>query len=186
MGEVSSERREERREKCLGCGTGISGSSTGFFVRSGMSLSLSIISFSLTFVLTIEMLQVELLVDRNMDDPTLPDVPELVVLYGQLLYIAHVTLPKNRKLKVEEDCEALLGMVRFCKDARGDASLRPVWYTEMGVLQAVNISTIQCAVGRVRVAGTPKRWGILDVNYGCASTTFLEDDDDAADASDDD
>jgi hypothetical protein len=140
----------------------------------------------LCLVLIIEILQVELLVDRNMDDPTLPDDPELVVMYGQLLYIAHVTLPKNQKLKVEEDCEALLGMVRFCKDARGDASLRPVWYTDMGVTQAVNISTIQCAVGRVRVTGTPNRWGILDVNYGCATTSFLEDDDDAADASDDD
>ena len=132
-----------------------------------------------------ENLKVELLADRNMDDPTLPDDPELVVLYGQLLYIAHVTLPKDQKLKIKEDCEALLGLVRFCKGARGDASLTPVWYTNMGAMQMVNISTIQCAVGRVCVSGTPNRWGILDVNYGCATTIFLEDGDDATGTLDD-
>lgn len=135
----------------------------------------------LCLVLIIETLKVELLADRNMDDPTLPDDPELVVLYGQLLHIAHVTLPKDRKLKIKEDCEVLLGLIRFCKDARGDAALRPVWFTKMGAVQMVNISTIQCAVGRVCVSGTPNRWGILDVNYGCATTTFLEDGDDALD-----
>jgi hypothetical protein len=147
-----------------------------------MSRSLGIVYYHFHSSLTSS--QVELLVDRNTEDSTLPDVPELVVLYGQLLYIVHITLPKSKKLKVQEDCEVLLGMVRFCKNARGDAALRPVWYTEMGVTQAVNISTIQCSVGQVKVAGTPSRWGILDVNYGCASTTFLEDENDAGDASD--
>jgi hypothetical protein len=28
----------------------------------------------------------------------------------------------------------------------------------------------QCAVGRVKVG---VRWGIIDLNYGCASTTFM-------------
>jgi hypothetical protein len=49
----------------------------------------------LHLVLIIENIQVGLLVDRNMDDPTLPDDPELVVMYGKLLYIAHVTLPRR-------------------------------------------------------------------------------------------
>ena len=71
----------------------------------------------LFLVLIIENLKVELLADCNMDNPTLPDDPELVVLYGHLLYIAHVTLPKDQKLKIREDCEALLGLVHFCKDA---------------------------------------------------------------------
>ena len=62
----------------------------------------------LFLVLIIENLKVELLADHNMDDPTLPDDPELVVLYGQLLYITHVTLLKDQKLKIKADCEALL------------------------------------------------------------------------------
>jgi hypothetical protein len=43
----------------------------------------------------------------------------------------------------------------------------------MGNMIAVNISTIQCAVGRVKVG---ERWGILDLNYACANTSFLDDD----------
>jgi hypothetical protein len=46
----------------------------------------------------------------------------------------------------------------------------------MGNTIAVNISTIQCGVGRIKVG---KRWGILDLNYGCASTTFRDEDEDA-------
>jgi hypothetical protein len=43
----------------------------------------------------------------------------------------------------------------------------------MGNKIAVNISTIQCAVGRVKVG---EKWGILDLNYACANTTLLDDD----------
>jgi hypothetical protein len=112
-------------------------------------------------------------VDRNTDDPELPDEPELQVFYGQLLYIARITLPANRKIKMHQECDVLLGMVHLCKDAIGDASIRPVWYKEMGNKIAVNVSTIQCAVGRVKVG---EKWGILDLNYACANTTFLDDD----------
>jgi hypothetical protein len=93
------------------------------------------------------MFQVELLADENADDAMLPDIPQLQVYYAQLLYIARVTIPQNNKIRVVEDSEALLGIVRWCKGAVGDASLRPVWYTEMGSIAAVNIATIQCAVG---------------------------------------
>jgi hypothetical protein len=112
-------------------------------------------------------------VDRNADDPALPDEPELQVFYGQLLYIARVTLPANRKIQMRRECDVLLGIVQLCKDAIGDASIRPVWYKDMGNKIAVNISTIQCAVGRVKVGD---KWGILDLNYACANTTFLDDD----------
>ena len=111
--------------------------------------------------------------DRNADDRRLPDDPELRVLYGQLLYIARVTLPATEDIGLRRDCDALLGMVRLCKDAVGDASIRPVWYKDMGNMIAVNISTIQCGVGRVKVGD---KWGILDLNYACANTTFLDDD----------
>jgi hypothetical protein len=112
-------------------------------------------------------------VDRNTDDPALPDKPELQVFYGQLLYIARVTLPVNRKIQMHWECNVLLGIVQLCKDAIGDASIQPVWYKDMGNKIAVNISTIQCSVGRVKVG---KKWEILDLNYACVNTTFLDDD----------
>jgi hypothetical protein len=121
------------------------------------------------------LIQVELWADRNAHDAALPDDPGLQVYYGQLLYVTRVTLPANRKIRLAEDCDVLLGMVTLCKDAIGDASIRPVWYSEMGNMIAVNVSTIQCAVGRVKIG---QRWGILDLNYGCASTTFMDDEGD--------
>jgi hypothetical protein len=118
------------------------------------------------------------LVDHNAHDPTLPDDPGLQVYYGQLQYVTHVTLPANRRIRLREDCDVLIGMVTLCKDAIGDASLHPVWYSEMGNLITVNISTIQCAVGRIKVG---QKWGILDLNYGCTSTTFMDDEGDDED-----
>lgn len=94
--------------------------------------------------------------DRNADDPALPDEPELEVFYRQLLYITRVTLPANRKIGLHQECDVLLGMVQLCKDAIGDASIRPVWYKDMGNKIAVNISTIQCGVGRIKVG---EKWG---------------------------
>ena len=115
------------------------------------------------------------MVDRNAHDASLPDDPQPEVRYGQLLYIAHVTLSKNRRLGIREDTEALLGMVEWCKDAIGDASREPIWYkesTEKRELQAVNMATIQNGVGRVKVG---KQWGILDLSYGCARMAFIDD-----------
>jgi len=92
-----------------------------------------------------------------------------------------VTVPRAASLTefnlaVKQNCGCdVLGLVRLCKDAVGDASNRPVWYEKMGNMIGVNISTIQCAVGRITVG---QRWEILDLNYGCASTMFIDDEED--------
>ena len=118
------------------------------------------------------------MVDHNAHDATLPDDPGLQVYYGQLLYVTCVTLPANRKIWLAEDCDILLGMVTLCKDTIGDALICPVWYSKMGNLIAVNISMIKCAVGRIKFG---QRWGILDLNYRCASMTFMDDEGDEED-----
>jgi hypothetical protein len=68
-----------------------------------------------------------------------------------------------------EDCEAPLGMIRWCKDAIGDAAHTPLWYETEGELQAVNIATIKCGVARVKCG---MKWGIIDNSFGCARTVF--------------
>jgi len=89
--------------------------------------------------------------------------------------ITCVTLPATREVSLNEKCDVLLGLVQLCKDAVGDASNCPIWYKRMGNMIVVNISTIQCAVGRIKVG---QRWGILNLNYGCASTMIIDDDKD--------
>ncbi|KIM21216.1 hypothetical protein M408DRAFT_110138, partial [Serendipita vermifera MAFF 305830] len=115
--------------------------------------------------------RVELLADSNAHDASLPDVPQQQVYYGQLLYVVHVSLKKDSLPGVTKEEPAILGIVQWCEGAVGDASLSTVWYKKMGVIQAVNIATIQCVVGRQPVGN---RWGIIDLNYGCASTTFVD------------
>ena len=44
-----------------------------------------------------------------------------------------------------------------------DASLVPVWYQEMEIIQAFDIATIDCVVGGVKV-GTC--WRIIDWSFG--------------------
>ncbi|KIM22107.1 hypothetical protein M408DRAFT_79520, partial [Serendipita vermifera MAFF 305830] len=96
---------------------------------------------------------VRLAADANAANPDAPDVPRREVFYGQLQYITYVVLPKNNVLRVREDSKAILGMVWWCRNARGNAAVRPVWYKDMGAHQAVNVSTIQCSVGRVETRG---------------------------------
>ena len=44
-----------------------------------------------------------------------------------------------------------------------DVGVTPVWYQEMGKVQAFDIATIDCVVGRVKVGN---RWGIVDRSFG--------------------
>ncbi|PVF91126.1 hypothetical protein CPB86DRAFT_720040 [Serendipita vermifera] len=112
--------------------------------------------------------RVELLVDRYAHMREREPEFERQVFYGQLLYVVHVTYPRLRG----PPTSVLLGIVQWCKDTEGDATHERVWYSEMGLHQAINIATVQCVVGRVKVG---RRWGILDLSFGCARTTFLED-----------
>jgi hypothetical protein len=98
--------------------------------------------------------------------------------YGQVQYYLLVTLPKCKKVKVKNDATALLAIITFCREAAGDATEAPIWYSRMGTDQAVHISTIQCPVGRVKV---DKEWGIVDVSFECARTMFIDEEDDEGD-----
>jgi hypothetical protein len=91
------------------------------------------------------------------------------VFYVQLLYVANVTYPATSTNRASS---ALLAIANWCKYTKGDATRERVWYTEMGLHQAINVATVQCVVGRVQVG---RRWGILDLSYGYARTVFLED-----------
>ena len=58
---------------------------------------------------------------------------------------------------------AILALVTLCKTNGNDASLTPVWYTDMEKVRAFDIATIDCVVGRVKVGN---RWGIIDRSLG--------------------
>ncbi|KAG8830259.1 hypothetical protein FRC17_005140 [Serendipita sp. 399] len=99
-----------------------------------------------------------------------------IVCYGQLQYIAHVSLRSKQQLQIQSGVSELIAIVRWCKDAVGDASQNPVWYTDMGAEEAINVATLQCGVGRIRIG---ERYGIIDLSYGCARMVFVDDDDDS-------
>ena len=49
------------------------------------------------------------------------------------------------------------------QDEWEDTSLTPVWYKDMELVRAFNITTIDCVVGRVKVGD---HWGIINQSFG--------------------
>lgn len=100
--------------------------------------------------------------------------------YAQVHYVVKAILPADDILGIHEDYEALLAFVSIC-DTSGDATRSRVWYTRLKKPQFVNVGTIQCVVGRIKVGN---RWGIIDTRLEASWTSFV-DADDAAEEQDD-
>ena len=99
------------------------------------------------------------MIDEYEGDLGQPARDKQTVNYGQVQLYIYVTLPAMPWLKINRDLTAILALVRLCKTDGQDASLTPVWYQDMGMVQAFDITTINCVVGRLKVENC---WGIVD------------------------
>jgi len=102
-------------------------------------------------------------IDEYEDDPGQPAQDKQTVWYGQVQSYIYITLPGEPCLKTSTDSMAILMLVMLCKTNGKDASLEPVWYQEMEMVQAFDIATIDCVIGRIKVSDC---WGIIDRSYG--------------------
>ena len=80
--------------------------------------------------------------------------------YGQLQNIFVVKLPKAPELKLQEDTTLILAAVRKCEiTLKNDLDMH--YYQNDGPVEVVDISSIQCLVGRFKT--TDKRnWVVID------------------------
>ena len=76
-----------------------------------------------------------------------------------------MTLPAHPNIKIKEDVQEILALVRMCNTKGEDASINPIRYKngDMGAVCAFSMATIDCVIGRVKMG---KWWGIVDRSIG--------------------
>ncbi|QRV80956.1 Transposase family tnp2 [Ceratobasidium sp. AG-Ba] len=94
--------------------------------------------------------------------------------YGRLDFILAITLPADPHFDIESPQLHILAYITQAKGAIGDASTRLISYTKMGRSFVLDITAVQCAVGRVETrADKPNgEWVIVDRSEGLCQTAF--------------
>jgi len=99
------------------------------------------------------------------------------ILYAHMEHIIICKLPAipsptGRQLAPTPPTSNILALVTILdtSPARVDAVYDPVWYKKTGARRVVDIGTIQCLIGRIRVGN---QYGIVDRSYGAERTEFL-------------
>ncbi|KAJ6462061.1 hypothetical protein DFH09DRAFT_1494478 [Mycena vulgaris] len=101
-----------------------------------------------------------LLVDANARYARVAPRYEPVTFYGQLQNIFVVKLPPTAELELQQETTLILAAVRKCDvTARNDLDMH--YYRKDGPVEVVDISSIQCLVGRVKTTDG-KNWVIID------------------------
>ncbi|KAF7348742.1 hypothetical protein MVEN_01393300 [Mycena venus] len=115
-----------------------------------------------------------LLVDQNARHARLAPRFIPVDFYGQLQNIFVVKLPPADELNLTEETTHILAAVTQCEiTAKNDLDMH--YYHKEGPLQVVDITTLQCVVGRVKT--TDKRhWVIIDRSGSMARAYYDPDD----------
>ncbi|KIK53729.1 hypothetical protein GYMLUDRAFT_63600 [Collybiopsis luxurians FD-317 M1] len=93
--------------------------------------------------------QYDMLVDLNARRQTAAPCFEKQIFFGQLENIIVVTVPATTALGLESDTLFILAAIQKCKVVGSNA--RGVhYYEQMGGLEVVDITVVQCLVGRVK------------------------------------
>jgi hypothetical protein len=93
-------------------------------------------------------------------------VPE--TFYGQLQHIFVIEMPAARQLGVSNPEILILGAILTCNiEEHNDLDMH--YYKTHGRTEVVDITTVQCLVGRIRDRGS---WAIIDRSGNLARATF--------------
>jgi hypothetical protein len=107
------------------------------------------------------------------------DAPEQLEersFYGHLEDIISFVLPASRSLGMTADHHFVIAGIRTCSINTDSAEL-PVqvqYFSQLGALNFVNISTVQCVIGRVQIG---RIWAIIDRTGSLQRAWYNEDDD---------
>ncbi|RDB24679.1 hypothetical protein Hypma_008169 [Hypsizygus marmoreus] len=110
----------------------------------------------------------DLLVDMNANNHDLPPKFQPKPFFGQLKNIFVVRLPATRDLRLTEPMTLILAAIKSCHvDAHNSLDMQ--YYQMHGRTEVVNMTTVQCVVGRVKVNS---RWAILDWSGGLTQAFY--------------
>jgi hypothetical protein len=103
-------------------------------------------------------LKYESLIDRYARQlHRLPDY-QIKTDFGQLRHIIVVHLPPIPALKLAKPATIFLAAIKQC-DIESFNSLHTQYYSKFGPLEVVDMTCVQCLVGRVQAG---QRWAIID------------------------
>src|SRR5882757_258759 len=98
-----------------------------------------------------------MLVDKNASYRNRPVVLEPAIFFGQLQHIIVVRLAASKTLKLMQPTTLILAAIRMCSGRHLEGN-GVYYYTREGATEVVDISCVQCLVGRVSDWG---RWQLL-------------------------
>ncbi|EIN05119.1 hypothetical protein PUNSTDRAFT_29607, partial [Punctularia strigosozonata HHB-11173 SS5] len=103
----------------------------------------------------------QLLVDKYAHQRRRAPEYEDHTFYGQLQHIFVLRLPASQTLGIKKDETVLFAVIRTCDVTRRHPRLDIHYYERTGRLEVVDVTAIQCLVGRIPVP-TSNEWAIID------------------------
>lgn len=103
-------------------------------------------------------LQYDMLVDKHANNKRLPPKFEVQSFYGRLENILVIRLPATPQLDLDTESLLMLTGVRQCEVTATNSMDMP-YYSKMGRFEVVDMSCVQCLVGRIQ---KDKQWAIID------------------------
>lgn len=119
-----------------------------------------------------------MLVDKHTRARRRDPVFELKTFYGQLEHIVLVKfLDACPPLKINAPTTIILAAIRTCNldnDNEADKWLDIHYYSSLGALHVIDITSVQALVGRIKSSGN--QWAIVDRSGSLARAIFEDDD----------
>lgn len=98
---------------------------------------------------------------------------ELRTFYGQLLHIVVVCLAKSHSLGIEKSETIFLAAIQMCVEPTAASNgLDLHYYSKMGRVEIVDLTCVQCVVGRVKDPDTKNGWVVIDRSGSLARAVF--------------
>lgn len=90
--------------------------------------------------------------------------------YGQLQHLFVVSLPPDTNLNLTEPTVHILASIKTCKIERTNVDLDIHYYSKLGGLDVLDITCIQCVVGRIPCNNG---WAIIDQSGDLARAFYV-------------
>jgi len=115
--------------------------------------------------------QYETLVDKYARQKRRQPEYEMKTFYGQLQHIFVVSLPSDAGLRIPEPTVHILASIKTCKVERSNAALDIHYYSKLGGLDILDITCIQCVVGRISCVNNS--WAVIDRSGDLARAFYV-------------
>ncbi|KAK7434679.1 hypothetical protein VKT23_020086 [Stygiomarasmius scandens] len=118
----------------------------------------------------------DVLVDINAQNKRQQVELELQTFYGQLQNIFVVHFPATPGLGHPAEQTYFLAGIQVCDGLKQKNGLKMTYYKKMGCYEVVDMSCVQCLVGRVRASDEDSRWAIIDCSGAIQRSYYVRDD----------